>query len=310
MRGGGGLRGAALDEDGEASRRGVAQQRAHAGVVGQACGIQAHAEGRFHRVVPARLHVDRLPQPLRALEVVGLDPVLELRVGVELRLLRGERGERGLEPRELARRLVQARGGGLALLLEQRDARLGLALLAFEPGDARAFQRALGLHRAQLVRLREDQRHVLLLEAVLARLDLGEELQRVGFARLLDALRLLRGAHLRLGGAHRIGRRAGGGLGGRYRLACLRRLGFPRRDGRARRVDLRLPALALALCLGHAPLDFGGLRAERLELRAHAPAVLAQEVDLLLERLHLRVGRVERALQRLELVGLLVMAAA
>jgi len=57
---------------------------------------------------------------------------------------------------------------------------------------------------------------------------------------------------------------------------------------------------------GAPPRDLGG---ERLELRAHAPAVLAEEGDLLLEGLHLAVGRIERALQRRELVGLLVVAA-
>jgi hypothetical protein len=74
-------------------------------------------------------------------------------------------------------------------------------------------------------------------------------------------------------------------------------------------VDLGRAAVALVVGLRDAALHLGRFRAERFELRAHAPAVLAEEGDLLLERLDLRVRRVERALQLLEVVGFLVMAA-
>jgi hypothetical protein len=63
-----------------------------------------------------------------------------------------------------------------------------------------------------------------------------------------------------------------------------------RRDALACRVDFRLPAVAVALGLGDAALDLAGFGRQRLELRAHAAAVLAEEVDLLLERLDLGIG--------------------
>ena len=125
-------------------------------------------------------------------------------------------------------------------------------------------------------------------------------------ARFLDALRLLGGIHLGLGRAN--------GLGGALRRGFGRRQCAPRgddlgrtlADGGARRVDLGLPAIALGVGFGDADLHLVLLAADGLELLAHAAAVLAEEGKLLLERLDVGVGRVERALQFLEVVGALV----
>jgi hypothetical protein len=127
---------------------------------------------------------------------------------------------------------------------------------------------------------------------------------------LLDALRLLRGIHFRFGGAHRGGRLLGRLLGGGQRLARARRIRLAARDGVARDLDLGKPAVALGIGLGDAALHFRLLARDRFQLVAHAAAVLGEEVDLLLERLHVGVGGIECALQLLQLVRLAVVARA
>ncbi len=132
----------------------------------------------------------------------------------------------------------------------------------------------------------------------------------MGFARLLDALRLLGRAHLAFGRLHRGRRGARARFRFRQRLLRPRHPGLACADPRARSHDLGLPAVAFGVRLGDAPLDFHRLAPDRLELRAHAAAVFAQERDLLLERLHLGVGGVEGPLELLQTIGFLVVAAA
>ena len=130
-------------------------------------------------------------------------------------------------------------------------------------------------------------------------------------ARLLDALRLLGGGHLGL--RRRARRRPPSAAPPRRRAAprapprtAPRAPRWPRARSRS-----RLPSGRASDCASRdAPLDLGHLGGEALELRGHAPAVLAEEGDLLLERLHVAVGGVERALELGELVRLLVVAAA
>ncbi len=130
------------------------------------------------------------------------------------------------------------------------------------------------------------------------------------FARLLHALRLLGRGHLRFGGLHAGAGAARGFLGGREPLARALEVRGALDARRAGVLDLGVPAVALDVRFRDAALDFGDLGADAFQLRAHAAAVLAEERDLLLERLHVGVGGVEVALQRGEMVGLLVMAAA
>ena len=178
---------------------------------------------------------------------------------------------------------MQSIGGAAALLIELRKARLGFALRAFHLRDLRAERIPLLLDPRELRGLREDERHVLGLQAVLARFDLREKLEGMRFARLLDALRLLGGVHLRLCRAHRRGRLLRGGLRGRQRRARPRRFRFALRDGRVRPVDLGLPAVALRIRFLDAPLDLRRLSRDGVQLVAHAAAVLGKEADLLLE---------------------------
>jgi hypothetical protein len=72
---------------------------------------------------------------------------------------------------------VQSIGGAAALLIELRKARLGFALRAFHLRDLRAERIPLLLDPRELRGLREDERHVLGLQAVLARFDLREKLE-------------------------------------------------------------------------------------------------------------------------------------
>src|SRR6185503_2055262 len=116
-------------------------------------------------------------QALGAIEMVRADPILELLVRVELRLLRRERGERGFQPRELAGRLVEPRGRSRTAFLEGGNALLGLRTRPVQLGRFRRHPRAARLDGGELLGLGEDERHVLLLEAVLARLDLRKELE-------------------------------------------------------------------------------------------------------------------------------------
>ena len=302
--------GATVDEEREAPGRGVPQERGQLRFVGELDGVQPHAERRLDGVVPARLDMDRLPQPLGALQAVLRDPVLQLLVGVEARLLGFECLQRGFEGGELAQCLLQARGRRAALLLEDWQARFRIGVRAIERRGARGHFRAARLDRGELFRLGKHERHVFLLEPVLARLDLREELEGVRFARLLDALRLLRRVHLGLGRAHRGLRLLHRRLGVGNRPPRARGLAFPFGDRRARRFDFGAPAIALRARRVDAARDLVLLAADRLQLVRHAAAVLGEERDLLLERLHVSVGGVERALQLLQPIGALVVPAA
>ncbi len=136
---------AAFDEHGEVARGRILEQFREPAFVGKARGIEAHAQRRLHRIVPARLHVDRLPEALGAVQRVRLRPVGEPRVVVQLGLLRLERLQRRLELGQLAGALLQRLLQVAPLLFQERELFLGRTL-RFLDGHA------LRLHLAALRR--------------------------------------------------------------------------------------------------------------------------------------------------------------
>ena len=176
-------------------------------LAGKAHRVQLHAERRFDRVVPARLDVDRLPQAFRAFQPVLRDPAAQLGVGLELFLLALQRLQRRLQP-GAARACAPAAARARSCVRPRASAaRFRGGQRRLERLQFRGERLALAREALEHLRLGDHQRHVFLLQAVLARLELREDLQRVRFARLLDALFLLGARELGLGGAH-----GGGGL--------------------------------------------------------------------------------------------------
>ncbi len=301
---------AALDEHREVGGRRVRDQRRQLLLAGKPHRVQLHAKRRFDRIVPARLDVDRLPQALCAVEPVLRDPAAQLGVGLELFLLALQCLQRRFQPGQFARPVLQLREHRLAFCVQRGQLRFRRGQRRLERLQLRGERLARAGEAFEHLRLGNHQRHVLLLEAILARLELPEDLQRVRLARLLDALFLFGGGQFRFGGAHR----------GRGLLRCSLGFGHPRPHRlefafargyrRARAGDLGLPAVAVAVRGGDARLDLHGLARYAFELRAHAAAVLAEILQFLLELRDLGIGGVKGALQAVQQVGLLEMAVA